>query len=187
IRHAFKCLFGTQERVGTWRHYAPLFHYPHSGNAYCYVFETFAVLLKEALKPEAEFVRSVLKQYFTPLVHLWQYATSTQTKRGKEALAWSSGHRNKPALESWATASVFAYAQSWRRLVGDMDSGRSLKFTQLQTNVPNKSCGGGQGGGTLLHLVLPRFGGSLVEHVHQYSGRQQRGRPIRPRSTAYSG
>lgn len=118
IRHAFKCLFGTQERVGTWRHYAPLFHYPHSGNAYCYVFETFAVLLKEALRPEAEFVHSVLKQYFTPLVQLWQYAISAQTEHSKDQLAWSSGHRNKPALESWATASVFAYAQSWRRLLG---------------------------------------------------------------------
>jgi hypothetical protein len=139
IRHAFKCLFGTQERVGTWRHYAPLFHYPHSGNAYCYVFETFAVLLKEALKPEAEFVRSVLKQYFTPLVHLWQYATSTQTKRGKEALAWSSGHRNKPALESWATASVFAYAQSWRRLVGTWTRDEALSSLNYKPTFPTKA------------------------------------------------
>jgi hypothetical protein len=37
IRQAFKCLFGTQEPIGTWRHYEPLFHYPNVGNAYCYV------------------------------------------------------------------------------------------------------------------------------------------------------
>ncbi len=118
IRQSFRCLFSTQERVGTWRHYAPLFHYPHAGNAYCYVFETFATILKEALQPEAEFVRAVLKNYFMPLVRLWEYAKSTQAKRPDGKLAWSSGHRNKPTLESWATASVFAYAQALRRLVG---------------------------------------------------------------------
>src|SRR5260370_26536319 len=99
IRQAFKCLFSTQEKVGTWRHYAPLFHYPHAVNAYCYVFETFATILREALRPEADFVRNILKEYFTEIVRLWQYATSTKTNRQKGGLAWSSGHINKPNLD----------------------------------------------------------------------------------------
>jgi hypothetical protein len=118
IRQALKCLFSTQEKVGTWRHYAPLFHYPRAGNAYCYVFETFAAVLTEALEPEAEFARTILKEYFAPLVKLWEYATSTQAKLATGKLAWSSGHRITPQLESWATASVFEFAQALRRLVG---------------------------------------------------------------------
>jgi len=136
IRQAFKCLFSTQEQVGTWRHYAPLFHYPHAGNAYCYVFETFATILREALRPEAEFVRTVLKQYFIPLVQLWQYATSTQTKHDKEQLAWSSGHRNKPAPESWATASVFAYAQTLRKLLGTWTREEALTTLNYRPTMP---------------------------------------------------
>jgi hypothetical protein len=138
IRQAFRCLFSTQERVGTWRHYGPLFHYPHAGNAYCYVFETFAVLLTEALKPKAEFVRNILKDYFSELMRLWQYATSTQTMRPRGELAWSSGHRNKQNLESWATASVFAYAQALRRLVGTWTRGEALSSLNYKATFPTK-------------------------------------------------
>ena len=120
IRQAFKCLFGTQAETGTWHHYNPLFHYLYSGNAYCYIFETFAWLLKQALRPGADFTRTLLKQYFGNLIHLWKYATVTQTTIDEgHQLAWSSGHRvNETLPESWATASVFAYAQALRRLVG---------------------------------------------------------------------
>jgi hypothetical protein len=121
IRKAFQCLFSTQTKVGTWRHYAPLFHYKATGNAYCYVFETFAGILRQALKPQATFVRTVLKSHFYGLIKLWEYAKSTQSLLGGDTrkLGWSSGHRgNKPNPESWATASVFEYAQCLRRLVG---------------------------------------------------------------------
>jgi hypothetical protein len=125
IRQSLKCLFSTQEPVGTWRHYAPLFHYPNAGNAYCFVFETFAVLLQQALKPEAVFLRTVLREHAKDLIELWQYADSTKAKLtdgpgvvdGK-SYGWTSGHRIRPEIESWATASVFAYAQMLRRLVG---------------------------------------------------------------------
>ena len=125
IRQSLRCLFSTQEPVGTWRHYAPLFHYPNAGNAYCFVFETFAVLLEQALKPEAEFLRTVLKDHAKELIALWQYADSTKAKlpTGPGVVAgrscgWTSGHRIRPELESWATASVFAYVQMLRRLIG---------------------------------------------------------------------
>lgn len=122
-RHALKCLFETQTEVGSWRHYEPLFHYEKSGNAHCYVFETFAELLRCALHPRAEFVRTALKAHFAGLIKLWQYARSTQIPLDDllkpKAIGWTSGHRSgKRDPESWATASVFLYAQYLRRLVG---------------------------------------------------------------------
>ena len=69
LRQAFKCLFQTQTPVGNWRHYEPLFHYEKSGNAYCYVFESFAEILRWALKPRAQFARSSLKAHCQGLLH----------------------------------------------------------------------------------------------------------------------
>ena len=118
VRQAFKCLFGTQEPIGTWRHYEPLFHYPNVGNAYCYVFETFAALLGQALKPKAEFLRIVLKRDAPELVRLWKYADVTKAEvhdsEGNlgSGFGWTSGHAVSRGVESWATASVFAYAQT---------------------------------------------------------------------------
>lgn len=125
IRQSIACLFSTQEPVGTWRHYAPLFHYPNAGNAYCFTFETFAVLLEQALKPKAKFLRTVLREQAGGLIALWRYADSTKAElqtdprvlAGK-SYGWTSGHRIRPETESWATASVFAYAQMLRRLLG---------------------------------------------------------------------
>jgi len=144
IRQSFACLFSTQERVGTWRHYGPLFHYPNAGNAYCYVFETFATLLSQALKPEAEFVRSTLKSYFRSLVALWEYAKSTQTEGlhdGHKIAAWASGHRNKPVRESWATASVFAYVQAFRKLLGIWTREEALLGLNHKSTVGSKEKG----------------------------------------------
>lgn len=122
IKQAFKCLFSTQTD-GTWRHYKPLFHYRKAGNAYCYVFETFAVLVQCALqeRPEAEMLRELLKPYSQNLIDLWRYAESTKIPLAQDAkeIGWCSGHRtNVTEPESWATASVFSYAQALRRLIG---------------------------------------------------------------------
>jgi ATPase family associated with various cellular activities (AAA) len=122
VGQAFKCLFSTQTD-GTWRHYKPLFHYKDVGNAYCYPFETFSVLLQSALqeKPEAEMIREALKPYCKNLLDLWGYAESTKMPLGLEnkEIGWCSGHRtNVTEPESWASASVFSYAQALRRLVG---------------------------------------------------------------------
>jgi hypothetical protein len=89
------------------------------------VFETFAVLLQSALeeKPETEMVRDLLKPYGKNLMDLWQYADSTKIPMAIEpsgkAIGWCSGHRtNVTEPESWATASVFSYAQALRSLIG---------------------------------------------------------------------
>lgn len=90
IRQSLKWLFDTQQRIGTWRHYDPLFHYPRVGNAYCYVFETFAVLLEQALKPKADFLRLALRDYAPRLLRLWQYADATKAAIS-ESKRWDSG------------------------------------------------------------------------------------------------
>jgi hypothetical protein len=120
VKHALTCLFSTQNEVGTWRHYKPLFHYKETGSAYCYSFETFASLLRAFLKPDAEFLRSLLKSFFPNLIRFWQYARATQLRLpDSDGIGWSSGHRQTVrAPESWATANVFAYAQALRRLIG---------------------------------------------------------------------
>jgi len=140
IRKAFQCLFSTQTKVGTWRHYAPLFHYKATGNAYCYTFETFANILRQALKPQAHFIRTVLKEHFDRLIKLWEYAKSTQTplKGNPKRVGWSSGHRgNKPNPESWATASVFEYAQYLRRLVGIWAREESIATLNYKRTYPS--------------------------------------------------
>lgn len=122
VKQALKCLFSTQTD-GTWRHYKPLFHYKKAGNAYCYVFETFAVLLGCALMDgaKAEMIRELLKPYCKNLMDLWFYADSTKIPLYPDSkeIGWCSSHRtNVTSPESWATASVFQYAQALRRLIG---------------------------------------------------------------------
>lgn len=140
IKHGFKCLFATQKNNGSWQHYAPLFHYLKTGNAYCYVFESFAELLRHALSTGAEFIRTTLRENFAELMKLWAYAESVQVVVdgvGKKVI-WSSGHRtNNIHPESWATASVFAYAQGLRRLLGVWT--REEALTVLPRRTPYSS------------------------------------------------
>jgi hypothetical protein len=123
IRAALNCLFARQNSVGIWRTGRPLFHYKNSGNAHCYVFETFSVLLKAVLttRDGTVFLRQALQPYARNLLKLFNYALSTRIplQNGADVFAWSSGHRpNRKEPESWATASVYAYGNSLRRLVG---------------------------------------------------------------------
>lgn len=126
LRESLKQLFSTQLSVGTWRHYRSLFHYQRAGNAYCYVFETFAALLGIAVEKDREkkFLRDCLFTYRNNLHQLLQYAESTKTSLSAGTtdtgpIGWCSGHRlNQTLPESWATASVFAFAQAYRRLLG---------------------------------------------------------------------
>jgi hypothetical protein len=122
IRTALRCLFERQNTVGIWRTGRPLFHYKKSGNAYCYVFETFTVLLKSALttREGTVFLRQALQPYGQHLLKLWSYAKSTRISLpNSKAFAWSSGHRpNRKEAESWATASVYSYVNCLRRLIG---------------------------------------------------------------------
>jgi hypothetical protein len=123
VRKAFDALASTQEKIGAWRHYRPLFVYSNVGNAYCYVYESFTFLLKAVLKKfeQEEFLEKVLRDFIDRLRRLRQYAEMTQVQHlcEPDAVAWSSGHRPAdPKPEGWATASVFSYLQAYRRLLG---------------------------------------------------------------------
>lgn len=119
-----------------------------AGNAYCYVFETFAVLLQCALqgKAEAEMIRDLLKPYCQNLMDLWRYADSTKMPMslapGGKEIGWCSGHRtNVTEPESWATASVFSYAQALRRLIGIWcrDEALTSRKTPRTSRSPEKA------------------------------------------------
>jgi len=121
VRKAFEALGGTQEPVGTWRHYRPLFVYSNVGNAYCYVFESFAFLLNAVIArfEEQEFLEDVLRGFLPRLTRLRMYAEMTQVQGSDGAVGWSSGHRpGEGRPEGWATASVFSFLQVYRRVLG---------------------------------------------------------------------
>src|ERR1043166_1389974 len=131
LREGFKSLFSKQTEAGTWQHGRPLFHYTLSGNAYCYIYETFTEILKAVLEreTEGEFLRSLLRPFATNLVKLWNYALETRLQLPAQKdrsiilrdIGWSSGHRideDRREPEAWATASVFSYSQTLRRLLG---------------------------------------------------------------------
>jgi hypothetical protein len=142
LRYALNCLFDHQNPSGIWRRGTALFHYLKSGNAYCYVFETFTVLLKAALTPhpEGSFLRDVLYPYAARLLKLWDYAVLTQLPlQDTDGVGWISGHRviqKKP--ESWATASVFSFAQCLRRLIGIWTRGEAYSQRRVSTSQEHK-------------------------------------------------
>ncbi len=119
IRSAVDCLFQTQNDAGSWRRYEPLFHYRDSGNAYCYPFETLAVLLRVALESDSPFLSNRLRPFLPKLLQVVDYAENTKIGLPEGEIGWSSGHRRNAAqAEGWATASVFSFLQALRRLVG---------------------------------------------------------------------
>jgi hypothetical protein len=66
-------------------------------------------------------IRELFKPYDKNLMDLWQYSDSTKIPlfQGSREVGWCSGHRtNVTEPESWASASVFSYAQALRRLIG---------------------------------------------------------------------
>ena len=145
LRESLVQLFRTQLQIGTWRHYRSLFHYKKVGNAYCYVYETFSILLGISLEapPARKFFRDSLRSHIEGLTALWRYADATQQElrsTGTPVIGWSSGHRlHKNEIESWATASVFAFAQGFRRLLGlwTRDAAKSeLNFVNTRLDNP---------------------------------------------------
>ena len=136
IRKAFDALGSTQQPVGTWRHYQPLFVYSDVGNAYCYVYESFTFLLKAILQRfgQQEFLEHVIGEFIGRLQKLREYAERTQVRHDKEpdAVGWSSGHKpagSKP--EGWATASVFSFLQAYRRLLGVLARREALRALRV--------------------------------------------------------
>lgn len=112
---ALAAFFEQQDDDGSWSIGQPLFHYPHAGNAYCYIFETLGELLSLAVGPDrrAAVLRAELKPYGDQLRKLFDLAQNTRQALDTEGdtLGWSSGHNARRVHpEAWATASVFRFA-----------------------------------------------------------------------------
>lgn len=120
LNQAIETFFAAQDSAWTWHHHEPLFHYRKSGNAYCYVFETLAAFLRNAVRPQASTLRALLRPHAPRLLRLLDYVQATQISLGPAgAIGWASGHRtNVPYAEGWATAAIFSCMQRLRRLVG---------------------------------------------------------------------
>ena len=132
LKRALEALFSTQTDVGAWQHYGPLFHYRSSGNAYSYVFESFSEIIRHTLAPNSSAVRMIFRDHFEKLMKLADYADQTRISvtgsENKSIRIWSSGHRmGRTHAESWATASVFSFAQAMRQLVGIWCRDEALK------------------------------------------------------------
>ncbi|HEX7959429.1 MAG TPA: ATP-binding protein, partial [Terriglobales bacterium] len=119
LRAGLNAYFRTQLPNGRWPHFGPLFHYPSSGNAYCYFFETLAEMLRPALRRDAEALRLLLRPHLAGLLKAWRYARETSILGAGNHPTWNSGHHpQRVAPESWATASVYLFLQNLRKLVG---------------------------------------------------------------------
>jgi hypothetical protein len=70
-------------------------------------------------------------------MELSRYAISTKIRLAKdeEVFGWSSGHRvNRKIAENWATASVYAFSQCLRRLVGIWAREEAAKHLRVVTS-----------------------------------------------------
>jgi hypothetical protein len=118
IRAGLSAFFSVQSDDGRWPRFAPLFHYPASGNAHCYFFETLSEILRPALLPEAFELRLLLRPHLRSLAKAWQFAQETAMPLPSGGKGWCSGHhpqRTQP--EGWATAAVYTFLQNLRKLV----------------------------------------------------------------------
>ncbi len=132
VRAGLRAFFASQREDGLWSRGEPLFHYPRAGNAYSYVYEALAVLISLSLgKNEASLTfRRLLEPYVPNLAAAYEAANRGRRvlELGTTKVGWCSGHhpfRTRP--ESWATASVFRFLQSFRKLVGVLSREASAK------------------------------------------------------------
>jgi predicted ATPase len=137
---AIAAFFAAQEPSGRWPLSRPLFHYPISGNAYCYTFETLTELLRPALpREEGRTYRGLLEPYLPKLFAAWDYAMRTRVPlddRSGGTYGWSSTHHiGRDAPEAWATAAVFSYGQVLRCMSGHIVAERAA--TELGVRRPD--------------------------------------------------
>ncbi|MHB8688969.1 MAG: ATP-binding protein [Candidatus Dormibacteria bacterium] len=136
VKSGLGALFQAQDAAGNWQRGEPLFHYPESGNAYCYIFETLTELLRPAVRSAAgRQFRELLKPYAGNLLRAWRVAVETQQETGVVTIGWCSGHHpHRTQPESWATAAAFSFLQLLRRLVGHWT--REAAADQLSVGTP---------------------------------------------------
>lgn len=126
MNSAVRAFFEQQHRTRRdWDRGKQLFHYPNVGNAYCYTYETLGELLSLAISTSewpGRALMDALHPYQNELVATYEAIWNAALRDGGQ-YSWSSGHHlNNDAPEPWATASVFRFVQSLRRLVATWTS-----------------------------------------------------------------
>jgi hypothetical protein len=120
LKSGLSAFFGSQQPDGSWARGDPLFHYPDSGNAYCFIFETLAELVRPALdRDRGQPFRDLLEPHYEQLLGAWDLAQATSERLAEGVRGWCSGHhphRTRP--EGWATAATFSFLQQLRCLIG---------------------------------------------------------------------
>ena len=115
LKAAVTGIFKAQLSDGSWPRSRPLFHYPETGNAYCYEYEMLTQLLQcEDLK---EHLLEHLPELALAVNRLRQIQFHLDREKG---LGWASGHH--PQLrgpESWSTASVYHFLYVLDRLLAE--------------------------------------------------------------------
>lgn len=138
-RAALGSFFAQQLDNGTWPLGQPLFHYPRAGNAYCYTFETLTELLRPALyNRDGALMRELLLPHLDRLLRAFRYAEQSARPISPDGLArgWSSGHHpHRTDPEGWATAAVYSFAQSFRRLLARWT--RDLAAVEVRARPPS--------------------------------------------------
>lgn len=121
-----RAFFEQMTDAGDWAIGAPLFHYPNAGNAYSYIYEALGELFSLACASKshvearaAEALRRELRAHWPRIRTMFSRANALgQRLENDNVVVWSSGHHPHRSAESWATASVFRFLQSLRRVVG---------------------------------------------------------------------
>jgi ATPase family protein associated with various cellular activities (AAA) len=125
-RSGLKIFFQQQLDDGTWPLSRPLFHYKRFGNAYCYEYEMLTQLLQQSELDDLllEFLPQLRDAANSVLQNVYRVEAGVR--------AWTSGHH--PQLkcpESWATASVFHFAQVFDRLLAEAIRRELFRYSEL--------------------------------------------------------
>lgn len=140
LERGLEAYFGAQLPSGRWPTFAPLFHYPQAGNAYCYFFETLGELLRSCLRRGyvGEYDRMLLRPYLSHLLSAARYAWETAIPLNNGGRGWNSGHHpHRTGPQSWATASVYTFLQNLRKLLG-LET-RAVAARELQARRVDRS------------------------------------------------
>ncbi len=116
IELALATLFDAQLRRGVWEKKAPLFVYGAQGDAYCFSFEMLNSILGEfADRPD------LISKFDSNLVQAFDWTKKNAIRDSNcGTIMWRSGHRvDNKNPESWATAEVYTFLQSFRSYLAD--------------------------------------------------------------------
>ena len=136
IRAGLAAFLSQRRTNGSWPRGEPLFHYPESGNAYCYTFETLSELLRVALHADrTQSLTKFLLPHSEALLLAGRNAETNKEELTAGAIGWCSRHHpHRTYPESWATAVTFSFLESLRWMVGNWSAEEAR--TKLTVRTP---------------------------------------------------